>query len=70
MLIPGLSANYTRHFDEMVTTMKEIDDDLSRFLAEKLKPIDMSTVASPSTLPTLASSAAVTTDTGIKQMCS
>ena len=32
MLIPGLSINYTRHFDEMVTMMKESDDDLIRFL--------------------------------------
>lgn len=69
MLIPGLSINYTRHFDEMVTMMKESDDDLIRFLVEKLTPIDMPTVASPSTLPTLSSSAAITTDTGIKQMC-
>lgn len=69
MLIPGLSINYTRHFDEMVTMMRESDDDLIRFLVEKLTPIDMPTVASPSTLPTFASSAAITTHTGIKQIC-
>ena len=26
VLIPGLSINYTGHFDEMITMMKESDD--------------------------------------------
>ena len=69
MLIPGLSINYTRHFDEMVTMMKESDDDLIRFLVERLMPINMPTVASLSVSPTLASSAAINTDTGIKKVC-
>ena len=38
ILIPGLNAGYTRHFDQMVIMMKESDDDLIRFLVEKLIP--------------------------------
>ena len=37
VLIPGLSINYTGHFDEMITMMKESDDVLARFLVEKLR---------------------------------
>ena len=66
MLIPGLSINYTKHFDEMVAVMKESHDDLTRFLVEKLtltdhKPIDTAT-------PSIASATTVTTDTGNKYM--
>ena len=34
MLIPGLSINYTKHFDEMIAVMKASDDDLTRFLVD------------------------------------
>ena len=34
MLMPGLSMNYTVHFDGMITMMKESDDTLARHLVE------------------------------------
>ena len=54
VLIPGLSINYTGHFDEMITMMKESDDVLARFLVEKLSPASI--VASPSASASTASS--------------
>ena len=62
MLIPGLSINYTRHFDEMIAMMKASDDDLTRFLVEKLTPTDHKVIATPS----IASATTITTDAGIK----
>ena len=53
--------NYTKHFDEMITIMKESDDALARHLVELIvKELMPTTVASP-TSPTTS----VTTDTGI-----
>ena len=70
MLIPGLSINYTRHFDEMIAMMKESDDDLTRFLVEKLTPPDhtapIAAEIAASSIPSIASATTVTTDTGIK----
>ena len=61
MLMPGLSMNYTKHFDEMITMMKESDDALARHLVELIvKELTPITVASP-TSPTTS----LTTDTGI-----
>ena len=61
MLIPGLIMNYTKHFDEMITMMKESDDALARHLVELIdKELMPTTVVSP-TSPTTS----VTTDTGI-----
>ena len=64
VLIPGLSINYTEHFDEMITMMKESDDVLVRFLVEKLSPV--SVVSSPSDSASTASSVVpvTSTDTG------
>ena len=60
VLIPGLSINYTGHYDEMVTIMKESDDILARLLVEKLSPaLTVETSAS-----TLSSNSTITTDTG------
>ena len=61
ILIPGLNAGYTGHFDEMVVMMKENDDVLVKFLIEKLVP-DVSVASSSAG----ASSAALTANTGIK----
>ena len=36
--IPGLNIDYTEHFDEMITMMKESDDVLAKRLVEKLIP--------------------------------
>ena len=36
ILIPGLSIDYTGHFDEMVVMMQDSDDVLTRCLVEKL----------------------------------
>ena len=36
ILIPGLNVDYTGHFDEMVSMMKESDDILIKCLVEKL----------------------------------
>ena len=55
ILIPGLNAGYTGHFDEMVVMMKESDDILVKFLVEKLIPgvsIAPTTDTSPATIPT------------------
>ena len=60
MLIPGLSINYTKHFDEMIAVMKASDDDLTRFLVEKLTPTDHKPIATPS----IASATTITTETG------
>ena len=60
VLIPGLSINYTGHFDEMVTMMKESDDILARLLVEQLSPA-LTVEASASTL---SSTTTITTDTG------
>ena len=61
MLMPGLSMNYTKHFDEMITMMKESDDALARHLVELIvKELIPTTVVSP-TSPTTS----LTTDTGI-----
>ena len=64
VLIPGLSINYTGHFDEMITMMKESDDVLARFLVEKLSPAGV--VASPLASASTASSVipVTSTDTG------
>ena len=67
MLIPGLSINYTGHFDEMVTMMKESDDILARLLVEKLSPA-LTVEASASTLRKTSSTTTMTTDTGNEQM--
>ena len=48
VLIPGLSINYTGHFDEMITIMKESDDVLARFLVEKLAPTAVGALLTPS----------------------
>ena len=45
ILIPGLNVDYTGHFDEMVSMMKESDDVLVKCLVEKLIP-DISTTPS------------------------
>ena len=68
VLIPGLSINYTGHFDEMVTMMKESDDILARTLVEKLSPA-LTVEASASTLRKTSSTTTITTDTGNEQMC-
>ena len=60
VLIPGLSINYTGHFDEMVTMMKESDDILARLLVEQLSPA-LTVEASASTF---SSTTTITTDTG------
>ena len=61
MLMPGLSMNYTKHFDEMITMMKESDDILARHLVELMVEVLMpATVISPS--PT-SPATSVTTDT-------
>ena len=61
MLMPGLSMNCTKHFDEMITMMKESDDALARHLVELIvKELMPTTVVSP-TSPTTS----LTTDTGI-----
>ena len=60
MLIPGLSMNCTKHFDEMITMMKESDDILARHLVELIVKLMPTTVASPTSPTTL-----LTTDTGI-----
>ena len=53
ILIPGLNAGYTGHFDEMVVMMKESDDILVKFLVEKLIPsVSPTTDTSRATLPT------------------
>ena len=64
VLIPGLSINYTGHFDEMVTMMKESDDILARLLVEKLSPRAMPTVETSSTLRKIPSTTPITTQTG------
>ena len=63
MLMPGLSMNYTVHFDGMITMMKESDDTLARHLVELIvKELMPTTVVSSSpTSPTTS----VTNDTGI-----
>ena len=79
MLIPGLSINYTRHFDEMIAMMKKSDDDLTRFLGdriiEELTLIDTPVTASSSSSSSSSSlivprsmefATTITTDTGIK----
>ena len=66
VLIPGLSINYTGHFDEMITVMKESDDVLARFLVEKLAP---TTVALPGPESKTSSVTLITSgDTGIKSV--
>ena len=62
MLMPGLSMNCTKHFDGMITMMKESDDILARHLVELMvEDLMPTTVISPSpTSPTTS----VTTDTG------
>ena len=67
VLIPGLSINYTGHFDEMVTMMKESDDILARLLVEKLSPA-LTVEASASTFRKTSSTTTMTTDTGNEQM--
>ena len=37
-LIPGLHVGYTVHFDEMISMMKEGEDDVCKSLVEKLIP--------------------------------
>ena len=63
VLIPGLSINYTGHFDEMVTMMKESDDILARQLVEQLSP---TTVEALSTLRKTSSATPLATETGIE----
>ena len=62
ILIPGLSIDYTGHFDEMVIMMKESDDVLTRYLVKKLISPDS---ASDNASETDALS---TADTGIESM--
>ena len=65
MLIPGLSMDYTEHFDEMITMMKESDNTLARHLVKLIvKELMPTTVASP-TSPTTSVTESVTSDTGI-----
>ena len=52
ILMPGLSMNYTKYFNEMITMMKESDDALARHLVELIDK---------ELIPTTS----VTTDTGI-----
>ena len=72
MLIPGLTVNYTRHFDEMIAMMKESDDDLTRFLVEKLMSTGSMTLpaaVSPESISpqalTVSRAAAITNDKGM-----
>ena len=69
VLIPGLSVNYTGHFDEMITMMKESDDVLARFLVEKLSPTAVSSEVlslGPEASSITSSVTPAAVDTGIK----
>lgn len=46
ILIPGLSIDFTGHFDQMVIMMKESDDILTRCLVEKLMSTASTNVSS------------------------
>ena len=66
MLVPGLSMNCTKHFDEMITMMKESDDILAKHLVELMvEDLMPTTVSSPSpTSPATSVTADTSTDTG------
>ena len=66
MLMPGLSMNCTKHFDEMITMMKESDDILARHLVELMvEDLMPATVISPSpTSPATSVTTDTSTDTG------
>ena len=64
VLIPGLSINYTGHFDEMITMMKESDDILARCLVEKLSPTSVTLREASS--PGSSVTPVIYTDTGMK----
>ena len=59
MLMPGLSMNYTVHFDGMITMMKESDDTLARHLVElivaELMPITCATTPVETSATTIVS---------------
>ena len=65
MLMPGLSMNYTVHFDGMITMMKASDDTLARHLVELIVEELMPTTRATTTIVSPTSpTTSLTTETG------
>ena len=67
ILIPGLSIDYTGHFDEMIIMMKKSDDILTQCMVEKLMPEDALAVASTNFISSPLSTPLIN-DTGMYQL--